>query len=118
MFSLLKRILVPVHRDGWPFVAGFAAGTVILALLWVPLGWVGAILTVWCAYFFRDPPRVTPTRAGLMVSPADGIVQMIEAAVPPAELGLGPQPLLRISVFMNIFNVHVNRTPIGGTVAK
>jgi len=116
--SLLKPILVPIHRDGWLFVAGFAAVAVILALLWAPLGWVGAILTVWCAYFFRDPPRITPTRAGLVVSPADGIVQMIEAAAPPAELGLGPQPLTRISVFMNVFNVHVNRTPVDGTVAN
>ncbi len=116
--SLLKPILVPIHRNGWPFVAGFAAATLILALLWGPLGWVGAILTTWCAYFFRDPPRITPTRAGLIVSPADGIVQMIEAAVPPAELGLRSLPLTRISVFMNVFNVHVNRTPADGTVAN
>jgi phosphatidylserine decarboxylase len=99
VLGLLKPILVPIHRDGWPFVAGFAVVALILALLWAPLGWVGSILTVWCAYFFRDPPRITPTRAGLVVSPADGVVQMIEAAVPPAELGLGPQPLTRISVF-------------------
>jgi phosphatidylserine decarboxylase len=116
--SLLKPILVPIHRDGWLFVAGFAVVAIILALLWAPLGWVGAILTVWCAYFFRDPPRITPTRAGLVVSPADGVVQMIEAAVPPAELGLGPQPLTRISVFMNVFNVHVNRTPVDGMVGN
>ena len=118
MFGLLKPILVPIHRDGWLFVAGFAIVTLILALLWAPLGWVGAILTVWCAYFFRDPPRITPTRAGLVVSPADGVVQMIEAAVPPAELGLGPQPLTRVSVFMNVFNVHVNRTPVDGMVGN
>jgi len=118
VFGLLKPILVPIHRDGWLFVAGFAIVTLILALLWAPLGWVGAILTVWCAYFFRDPPRIVPTRAGLVVSPADGVVQMIEAAVPPAELGLGPQPLTRISVFMNVFNVHVNRTPVDGMVGN
>ena len=118
MLGLLKPLLVPIHRDGWPFVAGFAVVAFVLALLWGPLGWIGAILTVWCAYFFRDPPRITPTRPGLVVSPADGIVQMIEAAVPPAELDLGPQPRTRISVFMNVFNVHVNRTPIESTVAK
>jgi phosphatidylserine decarboxylase len=118
MLGLLKPILVPIHRDGWPFVAGFAVVALILALLWGPLGWVGAILTAWCAYFFRDPARITPTRAGLVVSPADGVVQMIEAAVPPPELGLGAQPLTRISVFMNVFNVHVNRTPVDGTVAN
>jgi phosphatidylserine decarboxylase len=116
--SLLKPILVPIHRDGWPFVAGFAAVTVILAVLWSPLGWIGAILTGWCTYFFRDPPRITPIRGDLVVSPADGIVQMIEAAAPPAELGLASRPLTRISVFMNIFNVHVNRTPVDGTVVN
>jgi len=118
MFELLKPILVPIHRDGWPFVAGFAVVMIVLALLWAPLGWIGAILTGWCAYFFRDPPRITPTRAGLVISPADGIVQMIQPAVPPAELGLGPQPLTRVSVFMNVFNVHVNRIPVEGTVAN
>jgi len=118
MLELLKPILVPIHRDGWPFVAAFAAVAIILALLWAPLGWIGAILTLWCAYFFRDPPRITPTRAGLVISPADGIVQMIQAAVPPAELGLGPQPLTRVSVFMNVFNVHVNRIPVAGSVAN
>jgi phosphatidylserine decarboxylase len=118
MLELLKPILVPIHRDGWPFVAGFAVAAIVLALLWAPLGWVGAILTGWCAYFFRDPPRITPTRAGLVISPADGIVQMMQPAVPPAELGLGPQPLTRVSVFMNVFNVHVNRIPVEGAVAN
>jgi phosphatidylserine decarboxylase len=118
MLELLKPILVPIHRDGWPFVAGFAVVAIILALLWAPLGWIGAILTLWCAYFFRDPPRITPVRAGLVISPADGIVQMIQPAVPPAELGLGPQALTRVSVFMNVFNVHVNRIPVEGTVAN
>jgi phosphatidylserine decarboxylase len=76
------------------------------------------VFTAWCTYFFRDPPRVTPTRSGLVVSPADGVVQMIQPAVPPEELGLGRQPLTRISVFMNVFDVHVNRTPVSGTVAN
>jgi phosphatidylserine decarboxylase len=116
LLSVLKPILVPIHRDGWPFVGAFAVATAILAVLWPPLGWIGAILTGWCAYFFRDPPRVTPTREGLVVSPADGIVQMIQPAVPPPELGLEPRPLTRISVFMNIFNVHVNRSPVDGRV--
>jgi phosphatidylserine decarboxylase len=117
MPDLLKPILVPINRDGWPFIAAFAVAAVVLAIVWQPLGWVGLLLTGWCTYFFRDPPRITPTRAGLVVSPADGIVQMIQPAVPPDELGLGPQPLARISVFMNVFDVHVNRSPISGTVA-
>ncbi len=117
MFALLKPILVPINRDGWRFVAAFAAAAAVLAFVWQPLGWIGALLTAWCIYFFRDPPRVTPTRPGLVVSPADGIVQMIQPAVPPADLGMGPQPLARISVFMNVFDVHVNRSPAAGTVA-
>lgn len=115
--SLLKPVLVPIHREGWLFAAVFAAVAVILAFLWAPLGWLGAIATAWCVYFFRDPPRVTPTRAGLVVSPADGVVQMIQPALPPPELGLEPRPLTRVSVFMNVFNVHVNRIPAAGTVA-
>ena len=116
--SLLKPVLVPIHREGWLFAAAFVVVAVILALLWAPLGWLGAIATAWCVYFFRDPPRVTPTRAGLVVSPADGVVQMIQPALPPPELGLEPRPLTRVSVFMNVFNVHVNRIPVAGTVAN
>ena len=116
--SLLKVVLVPIHRKGWPFIAIFAAIAVGLGLLWSPVGWVGALLTAWCAYFFRDPDRVTPIRPGLINSPADGVVQMIGDAVPPAELGMGDEPRLRISVFMNVFDVHVNRSPTYGSVVK
>jgi phosphatidylserine decarboxylase len=116
--ALLKPILVPINRDGWRFVVAFAAVAAVLAVVWQPLGWIGALLTAWCIYFFRDPPRITPTRAGLVVSPADGIVQMVQLAAPPAELGMGLQPLPRISVFMNVFDVHVNRSPAAGTVAN
>jgi phosphatidylserine decarboxylase len=118
MLDVVKPILVPINRDGWPFIAAFAVVAIVLAILWQPLGWIGALLTGWCAYFFRDPPRITPTRPGLVVSPADGVVQMIQPAVPPEELGLAPQPLTRISIFMNVFDVHVNRSPISGTVAN
>jgi phosphatidylserine decarboxylase len=117
VLEVLKPVLVPIHRDGWPFVAAFATIAIVLALLWLPLGALGAMLTAWCVYFFRDPPRVTPTRAGLVVSPADGIVQMIQQAPPPPEIGFGTAPLTRISVFMNVFDVHVNRVPADGTVA-
>jgi phosphatidylserine decarboxylase len=118
MFELLKPILVPINRDGWPFIAAFAVVALVLAFAWQPLGWIGALLTAWCTYFFRDPPRITPTRSGLVVSPADGVVQMVQPAMPPEELDLGPQPRPRISIFMNVFDVHVNRCPAGGTVVN
>jgi len=107
----------PMHPEGRKFVAIFAAITIVLFLLAEVLGWVGVGLTVWCYYFFRDPKRATPTREGLLVSPADGIVSLIEKAVPPAELGMPDQALTRVSVFMSVFNCHVNRTPIAGKVA-
>ena len=106
----------PIHREGWRFVALFAVVTVVLFYLWQPLGWVGVILTLWCAYFFRDPARITPNRDGLVISPADGVVQMIQPAIPPAELGMDQRPLTRVSIFMNVFDVHVNRAPIDGEV--
>jgi phosphatidylserine decarboxylase len=114
---LPPSILCPIHRAGWPFIAAFAAATLILWWLAVPLGVVGLILTLWCVYFFRDPDRVTPIRAGLVVSPADGVVQMIQPAAPPAELGMPAQSLMRVSIFMNVFDVHVNRVPVDAVLA-
>lgn len=90
----------------------------VVAYYYEPLGWIGVILTLWCTYFFRDPDRTTPVREGLVISPADGVVQSIGPAVPPAEIGMGDQPRNRISVFMNVFNVHVNRIPITGKIVK
>lgn len=114
--QMLGTFIKPMHREGVRFVAIFAAITVGLFLMSDFLGWIGVGLTVWCYYFFRDPERVTPPREGLVVSPADGIVSLIEPAVPPAELGLTDQPLTRVSVFMSVFNCHVNRTPIAGEI--
>ena len=116
MPDVLKSVLVPIHREGWPFIGIFLAVTIVLGWLWTPLLVPGGILTAWCTYFFRNPDRVTPTAGGLVVSPADGVVQMIEAAPPPAELEMGPAPLTRVSVFMNVFDVHVNRIPTDGTI--
>jgi len=116
MDAIRQAVLIPIHREGWPFVALFAAGALLLFLVTEPLGWIGVVLTLWCAYFFRNPDRVTPTRAGLVISPADGLVQMIEPAVPPPELGMDPSPRPRVSIFMNVFDVHVNRIPTDGTV--
>lgn len=116
--TMLETFIKPMHREGYRFVAAFAAVTLVLFWLWEPLGWVGVGLTVWCYYFFRDPKRAVPLNAGLMVSPADGVVSLIERAVPPEELGMGPAPLMRVSVFMSVFNCHVNRAPIAGRVSE
>lgn len=113
---MLKSVLVPINRAGWPFIAVFALASAGLGLLFAPLGWAGLVLTLWCVYFFRDPPRITPVREGLVISPADGLVQAIAPAPPPAELGLGEAPRTRISIFMNVFDVHVNRVPANGVI--
>ncbi|TDI59332.1 MAG: phosphatidylserine decarboxylase [Alphaproteobacteria bacterium] len=114
----VKSVMVPVHPEGLKFVAIFAVIALILWWIWTPLGVVGGILSVWCAYFFRNPERHTPTRAGLVISPADGVVQMILDVTPPPELELGDEPRTRISIFMNVFNVHVNRSPMTGTIVR
>lgn len=113
---MTDTFIKPMHPEGRKFVAIFAAISLALFLAWEPLGWIGLGATVWCYYFFRDPERVTPTREGLVISPADGVVSLIEPAVPPAELGMADTPLTRVSVFMNVFNCHVNRTPVPGRV--
>ncbi len=118
MIDSIRRQVVPIHREGYVFIAIFAVATVALAWLWEPLGWVGFILTCWCVYFFRDPMRQTPIGEDIVVSPADGIVSSIGFYVPPPELGLGAEPLQRISVFMSVFDCHVNRMPVAGRVAK
>jgi phosphatidylserine decarboxylase len=114
--GMLKIVLVPIHRAGWPFIAMFAIATVGMWMYTPPLSFLGLVLTTWCIYFFRNPDRMTPVRDGLVISPADGVVQMIAEAVPPAELGMGSEPRTRVAVFMNVFNVHVNRAPVSGTI--
>ncbi|CTQ33789.1 phosphatidylserine decarboxylase [Jannaschia rubra] len=114
--SLVGTVVKPIHPDGRKFIAAFAIATVILWFIWTPLGLLGLVLTIWCYYFFRDPVRTVPMDEGLIVSPADGIVSLVEPAVPPAELGLGPDPLTRVSVFMSVFDCHVNRAPVAGEV--
>lgn len=114
----LRSVLFPIHPEGFRFIAIFAVATLLLFFVSEILGWIGVILTLWCAWFFRDPARITPQRAGLVISPADGVVNMITEAVPPPELGLGDEPMPRISVFMNVFNCHINRMPVTGKVLK
>jgi phosphatidylserine decarboxylase len=118
VINSIRSQLSPIHPEGYPFIGGFAL--IALILLWFvpPLGWLAVVATLWCAYFFRDPERVTPTREGILVAPADGRVSRVADAVPPTELGLGERPLMRISIFMSVFNCHVNRSPLAGRVER
>jgi phosphatidylserine decarboxylase len=114
----IRAQIPPIHPEGYPFIGGFALASLVLFWLWTPLGWIATVLTLWCALFFRDPVRVTPARDGLVVAPADGRISMIAQATPPAELGLGDAALPRISIFMSVFNCHVNRSPVAGRIER
>lgn len=116
--NMLDTFVKPMHREGYKFVVIALVITLVAFAIWSPLGWVAAGLTVWTYYFFRDPKRAVPDARGLIVSPADGVISLIEHAVPPPELGLSDAPLLRVSVFMSVFNCHVNRAPIAGRLLK
>jgi phosphatidylserine decarboxylase len=118
IYDSIRSQIVPVTPEGYPFIGAFAFVSLILFWLWSPLGWLGTLATLWCAYFFRDPPRVTPVRDGLVVAPADGRVSQVTTVVPPSELGLGAKPLPRISIFMSVFDCHVNRSPVSGRIEK
>lgn len=115
---MTDTFIKPMHPEGRKFVAIFAVITLVLFAVEDVLGWIGVGLTVWCYYFFRDPERVTPDAQGLVISPADGVVSLIQPAVPPRELGLPEEALTRVSVFMSVFNCHVNRAPVVGKVEK
>ena len=110
------KFLAPIHPDGWKFVAASLVLMVVLFFVWAPLGWIAALGACWCVYFFRDPWRVTPVRSGLVIAPADGLVTQVGPAVPPPELELGPEPMTRISIFLNVLDVHVNRVPAAGRI--
>lgn len=116
LFDSLRNAMVPIHKEGYPFIAAFFVGSLVLGWIFEPLFWIGMVLTLWCAYFFRDPERLTPQDDDLVISPADGRVSSIQMRVPPEELHLGSEPMLRISVFMNVFNCHVNRAPVRGRI--
>jgi len=118
LLETIKSVMVPIHPAGWMFIAIFAVVSLGLSIMWSTFGWIGLIATAWCIYFFRDPNRVTPMREGLIVSPGDGVVQTISKCVPPSELELGTAERTRISIFLNVFNVHVNRVPIEGSISK
>jgi phosphatidylserine decarboxylase len=114
----VRRQLVPIHPQGYIFIAAFAVATLFLAWVWAPLGWLAFVATLWCVYFFRDPARVTPLAADLVIAPADGVISFAGLATPPPELGLGAAPLQRLSVFMSVFDCHVNRAPVEGRVRR
>src|SRR3954451_16282651 len=119
--SIAKSIsaqIPTVHPEGYPFIGGFALASLVLFWVWTPRGWLGTLLTLWCALFFRDPARVTPVREGIVVAPADGRISMVTQVLPPAELGLGDRALPRISIFMSVFNCHVNRSPVAGRIDR
>jgi phosphatidylserine decarboxylase len=114
---VLRRFLAPLHPDGFKFVAIGVVATLLFFVVWAPAGWAAAVATLWMVYFFRDPWRVTPARPGLLISPADGIVVSLAAATPPPELAMGDAAVVRIGIFLSIFDVHVTRAPVGGRVA-
>jgi phosphatidylserine decarboxylase len=116
--STIMSMLAPVHRDGWKFLAIAAGAALLFLMLWPPLGWLLVVVALYIAYFFRDPDRVTPLRDGLVVSPADGRVSAIERVRPPPELGFGIEERQRISVFLSVLDVHINRAPVAGRVAR
>jgi phosphatidylserine decarboxylase len=118
VINSIRSQLSPIHPEGYPFIGGFALVAIVLLWLWPPLGWLAVVATLWCAYFFRDPSRLTPAREGLLIAPADGRVSRVADAVPPTELALGTRPLTRISIFMSVFNCHVNRSPLAGRVER
>jgi phosphatidylserine decarboxylase len=118
LLDSVKKLFVPIHKEGYPFIAIAAVASAVLGHLWTPFGWIGLIITLWICYFFRDPVRVTPQREGLVISPADGRISMIVRAVPPPELEMAAEPMTRVSVFMNVFDCHVNRSPVAGTLKK
>ena len=112
----IRQSMAPIHKEGYRFVAIFLVATLILGWIAQPLFWIGLFASLWCAYFFRDPDRVVPQDDNLVISPADGRVSSISEEIPPAEMGLGAEPMLRICVFMNVFDCHVNRAPMAGRI--
>jgi phosphatidylserine decarboxylase len=114
----VRSQFAPIHPEGYPFVAGFAIATLLLFWWWSPAGWLATFATLWCAYFFRDPQRLAPIYPGVVVAPADGRIVSVANAVPPPEIGLGTAPMVRISIFMSVFDGHVNRSPVTGRIER
>jgi phosphatidylserine decarboxylase len=120
VLASIRAQFVPVNREGYPFIGAFALASLVLFVFWSPLGWLGTVATAWCALFFRDPPRVTPVGDRIVVAPADGRISLVTKAAPPRELAasLGERPLPRVSIFMSVFDCHVNRSPASGRIER
>jgi len=118
-FDALKMVMFPIHKEGYKFIMIFALATIILGLMSHFLGLIGLVATLWCIFFFRDPERIIPLEENVVISPADGVVTRIDYGVKaPDDLGYGNKKFNKVSVFLNVFNVHVNRAPIAGTITK
>lgn len=118
IFDTIAENLAPVHRDGHKFLFIGAGLALVFFLIWPPLAWILVIATLWIAYFFRDPDRVTPLREGLIIAPADGRISSVETVLPPAELGLGPEERVRISTFLSVLDVHICRAPVAAQIVR
>ncbi len=118
LLDSITSFFVPIHKDGYKFVAAFAVGALLLSWVSDPLGWIGVVATLWCAYFFRDPERFPPPGKGLVIAPADGRISAIEEVVSPKELDLDSEKRARISIFLSVFDVHINRSPVAGKITK
>jgi phosphatidylserine decarboxylase len=119
LVNALKLVAFPIHKEGYKFIIIFAVATAILSMLNSSLGLIGLVLTAWCIFFFRDPDRIAPIEDNAVISPADGIITRVEYnADVPKELGYGDVKFNKISIFLNVFNVHVNRVPFSGLVVK
>src|SRR5260221_4710188 len=118
IYDSIRAQIVPITPEGYPFIGAFAFASLVLFWLWSPLGWLGRLATIWCAYFCRYPPGLMAVRDGGVVAPADGRIRQVTSATPPPELGLGNKPLPRISIFMSVFDCHVNRSPVAGKIEK
>lgn len=117
-FETITRSFVPVHSDGTKFIAIAAGLAVVGWLIWSPLGWLFALLALAIAYFFRDPDRVTPLRDGLVIAAADGEITSVESVFPPSELGLDDGERVRVSTFLSVLDVHINRSPVAGRIKR
>ena len=118
VFDTIAESLAPVHRDGHKFLFIVVGLALLFFLIWPPLAWILVVATLWIAYFFRDPDRVTPLREGLIIAPADGRISSVETVLPPPELGLGPEERVRISTFLSILDVHICRAPVAGRIVR